>query len=162
MSEEWYSGIFSGTTTDHSLVLHWEKLGAQMVISREMIETARFSATEMAFDNLLMQLQAYVLGEKLPDHTETAKGSVSVEYPATWWQHAKHQYRERWWIRTLARRRPPRMQTKTETGTLAATWHHMTAYPWARLTHRVPASQGLNYPVYLRWLESDRSGGMFG
>lgn len=143
------------------LVLSWEKLGARMQLSREMVQDARFDIRETLYGDLLMQLQAYVLGEKLPENTVTATGSVSVEYPASWWQHFKDTYRERWWMRALARRRPPRMQTKTETGTLTATWHHMTAYPWARYTHRVPSSEHLGYPVYLRWNEYDVNGGMF-
>lgn len=146
---------------DNQLILSWHKLGAQTLLSREMVEDARFDVRETLTGDLLMQLQAYVLGEKLPENTVTATGSVSVEYPASWWQHFKHTYRAHWWIRALARRRPPRMQTKTETGTVTATWHHMTAYPWARYTHRVPASERLGYPVYLRWSEHDWKGGMF-
>jgi hypothetical protein len=158
---DWHRNRLSGDTSDTSIMLTWQRVQVRTMLSRELMETARLETREMAYEGLLMQLSAYVLGEKLPDNTVTQTGSVSVDYPETWWQHFKHQYCERWWMRALARRRPPKMLTRTATGTVTATWHHMTAYPWARYTHQVPPSLGLGYPVYLRWMEHERSGPMF-
>lgn len=62
--------------------------------------------TDRAADRLILQVRADVYAERLPSQTYHAV----VDDPrwATWWDHLKATYRDRWWARAAVRRWPPR------------------------------------------------------
>lgn len=111
------------TLDERTLTLVRKKFTQTLNIPAEMITMD--SVESWMTDTVLIRFKATLFGEELPTHTETAYEQV----PATWWQHFKHDYAERWWLRALVRRRPPRARTIT----LTATWENMAAYPWAEL-----------------------------
>lgn len=138
--------------TERELTLEFRRLALCRQVSSLAVQSARVDVQEMVLGDLLYMLEAHILGQVLPPHSESATGRVTVTSPATWWQHLKYQHRERWWMRWLVRRRPPRMTTASNTVTVTATWQHMVAYPWAQYT--TPPPQRLGQPVQLRWMDS--------
>jgi hypothetical protein len=129
-----------------TLTLVRKKFSQVLSIPTEMID---LSVVESYFtDSLLIRFKAVIYGEELPPHTETAHEQV----PATWWQHFKHDYADRWWLRALVRRRPPRARTIT----LTTTWENMAAYPWAQLRTQ-PTPGHLGAAVRLSWMTTDLS-----
>lgn len=138
----------------HELVLVWRRLAVCRHISRALVENTVLDVRESVLGDLIVEAQAYVLGQRLPPHTETATATLRVPYPATWWQHVKYQFQHRWWMRRVAKWRPPRMTALVETHELTATWEHMEAYPWASYTRQTLPDR-LGAPVRLRWMTSD-------
>lgn len=56
-------------------------------------------------DDVIVDLRGYVWAQRIQNETAI----LTVEYPATWWQH----FKQRWFPRWARRRWPVRMQTKT-------------------------------------------------
>jgi hypothetical protein len=136
------------TFEQHTLTLVRKKFAQVLQIPAEMID---LSVSESYFtDSLLIRFKATIYGEELPPHTET----VHEQVPATWWQHFKYDYAERWWLRALVRHRPPRARTIT----LTATWENMAAYPWAQLRTQ-PTPEHLGAAVRLSWMTANLSTG---
>lgn len=145
---------YAANAMQREVVLSWRKFVMQNQIP-DCIADADISVVGDHFtEGMIIRARGFVLGEKLPSHTETATGYATFEAPATWWQHVKHQHGHRWWLRLLVRRRPARMAVEVRRVDLTATWEQMAAYPWADLTTAVPQSFGLGRPVRLAWVES--------
>lgn len=135
------------TFEEHSLTLVRKRLSMTQILPRDLIEASIDADSMMSYftDDVLLRFKAAILGEELPPATDTAHEQV----PLTWWDHFKADHAERWWLRSLVRRRPPRARTIT----LTTTWENMAAYPWAQLrTQPVPPSLG--DPVWLSWMTS--------
>lgn len=92
-------------------------LGAAFLQSMEVIQRARVEL----LGGMAFELAAHVLAEQLPPETVTRQatvtGSRTVEWvvAATWWDHFKLQYAQRWWARWYVRRRPAAVVPKQET-----------------------------------------------
>lgn len=91
-----------------------------------------------ATDKLIMRVRSDVAAEKLPPQTFT----TVVDDPrwATWWDHLKATYRDRWWARAAVRRWPPRT-----VGTLVPVTVDVAAW-WKFPDTPVPRA-GLGRPV---------------
>jgi hypothetical protein len=123
------------TLAQDSVILIKKKLALMMTIPQPVVADLGVEAlADWATDQLVLRLKTHILGEQLPSHTETASTGV----PATWWQHYKHDYADRWWMRRFTRRWP----VKTRTITLTATWEEMAGYPWHELRTELPMYMG--------------------
>jgi hypothetical protein len=99
---------------------------------------------------LLVRMRAEVLGEQLPPHEVTESKTVELGSPVSWWQHFKHAYADRWWMRRHVRKHPIRISVTTEKVTLTARWENFAAYPFSQLV--TPAPAYLGQPYHLRWV----------
>jgi len=67
---------------------------------------------DYTYDNLLYSLHTLIPSEKMKEEKHT----ITVSYPATWWQALKEQYLSPW----LKKRYPIKNKTKSETVTFTA------------------------------------------
>lgn len=81
---------------------------------------------EMMRDQMLIELNAHVLGRKLPSFVVTEHKPYSV--PKNPWQMFKDMYADKWFMRWIARRWP--VKTISHKVTLTATWEQWATYPW--------------------------------
>ncbi len=95
------------------------RIGVQRILVDEGLSTVASTLHVEAAEQALIGGTAYrfvadVLAERLPPETitRTVRGEVGVYVPASWWDHFRWQYRERWWFRAVARRWPGRRVVK--------------------------------------------------
>jgi len=144
-----------------SITLNLRKLAIMEGISGEMLHQLRVEIDQPAellfVDHLLLKLRTAVWTENLPPEQVQTEHTYSFSIPATWWQHAKQQHYNTWWMGWIARRRPPRMRERTITGTFVVHLHRFRVYPDAPA---VPASYGqhvLQHEVTsdVRWMTGE-------
>lgn len=139
------SSVFGDTphiqlATQH-VVMNLQKVGATIRT------TARLEIVRMddLYAELAHRLEAYVLAEKLVGDTyeTTVSKLVSFDHtekvPASWWQHFKWTYHDRWWLRWFVNRWQVRlsdveyMLDKRVTIPVAMTFERYATYPQADL-----------------------------
>lgn len=91
-------------------VLQIAKVGAGQIIPAYVARTAEFTMQEQMGSDMLLSLSAEVLRDHIVDEVQT----VTLEVPATWWQHFKADHRDRFGFRWLLRWRPIRWDTWTK------------------------------------------------
>lgn len=141
---------------EERLTLVRKRVAALSAVDRVILQDCTMTAEatmSMVADQLWFTIRGYVLGEEMPSHTESCTRTITIEHPASWWDHFKHQHGGRWFMRRLVRRWPARMQVKSETGTWSVTWENMAAYPFARL--RSPTPDYLGQAVRIGWRTVD-------
>lgn len=134
--------------TPDSVTLEWQRLAASAHVDLPGVhlETS-VAVTDHILDGgrtIALNVRALVLGERLPPHTETAATSVTLDAPASPWQHWKWRHAGARWARWFVRRRPPRMVSVSTPVTLTTRWEQMAVYPWQRLAR---AGDGVGRPV---------------
>ena len=83
-------------------VLQRERVGAYRMISRYVLDNAEYELIDHLAHGLMVQLVSEVLTERIAPE----KHVVSFEVPKTWWQHFKHDHRDRFGFRWLIKRWP--------------------------------------------------------
>lgn len=88
-----------------------EKLRAQveLVLTEEYLRNFDLSVIQDRVANRLrFQLRTEVWGQRLAPEVTSHNAEWHETRWASWWDHFKDTYRQRWWLRALVRRRPVR------------------------------------------------------
>ena len=93
-----------GPMPSQQLILHMRRVGTRRAVPRYVAQSAEFKAfwAENELESMIMELSSYVLADQKVSRRQT----VTLEYPASWWQHFKRDQMPRRFIR----RWPVRMQ----------------------------------------------------
>lgn len=119
------------TVTQH--VLEAVKIGISQTIMGEHLRHSlglEF-VHDMLPDHYIAQLTGFVLADKLPPEHFSQSVTNVVYIPATWWQHFKHQYQDKWWMRTIPWKEI-RYRTETFTGTFEFDLERWYVFPKAK------------------------------
>lgn len=110
-----------------------ERLWLRAGLDPQLLQGVELSTIQdRVLDRLVMSLKAEIYSHKVAESSYT----MAVPYPATPWQHFKHQYRTRWWMRRIVRRHPITFTRKEGRLTLSK------AYRFPDSTVRYPDSFG--------------------
>lgn len=109
--------------------LEQKKVAANLLVTREASLRVR---PDDITDNLVVQLESYVLAEKLVGDTKEVSGAIP--FPTSPWQFFKHRHAGSWWLRWLVERRPVR--TENHRWETSVTFERYNHYPESTL--RVP------------------------
>lgn len=74
----------------------------------------------------------------LPRLSATRHVDVTIDVPAGWWQHLRHQYRDAWWARAASRRWPARMLAVSRRVEITGNVDRAILFPHAALTGCAP------------------------
>lgn len=107
-------------------------------------------------DELILQMEAFVLRETLPPETVKQQYTLSTpSVPVTWWDHFKvdKAKQDRWYWRWLGKLKAPQFAVEVKTVELSVDLRRYWAYPEAQ---PVPAQYGraykqCNYETRLIW-----------
>lgn len=80
---------------------------------------------------MVAELHAAVWAEALAPVEIYKKTVCTFDVPASWWQHFKLAYRDRWWMRRLVRRHPIRRETHRRVVTFHVDLRRYRTYPAA-------------------------------
>lgn len=121
----------------------WLKANRRTAVSRQAVEQLpgviydmkinTGTTFDMLRDDMVMELNAHILGRKLPSFAVTEHKQIST--PKNPWQHFKDMYADKWFMRWIAKRWPVKFNRQKVT--LTATWEQWAAYPWLK---NVPVS----------------------
>ncbi len=114
----------------------WLKANRRIAVPRDAVEQLpgviydinihTGTTFDMLRDDLVLELNAHLLGRKLPSFEVTKHHPYSV--PKNPWQMFKDMYADKWFMRWLVARWPVKfIKTKV---TLTATWEQWATYPW--------------------------------
>ena len=126
-------------------VLRIVKVGTSQIIPGHVARTAEFTVTEQMGGDMLLGLSAEVMRDHIVNETQT----VTLETPATWWQHFKSDHRDRFGFRWLIKKFPIRWETWTKT----VTFDRYYDYPDAAIS--LPEDQFGKFIVYETSIQSD-------
>lgn len=88
-------------------ILRIVRVGASQVIPEHVARTASFSVQEHMGRDMILGLSAEVLRDHIVDEVQT----VTLEVPASWWQHFKADHRDRFGFRWFVKRFPILLET---------------------------------------------------
>lgn len=96
-NEEWMGSF-------QQVALQRLKVGLRRELSAEMVylaSTAEARWIEHEYDRMVLELRAKVLAEQLPPQEihHTVRVEAMDPRHATWWEHFKATYQQRWWMR---------------------------------------------------------------
>lgn len=140
-------GPFLGPAVQQ-FVLEKTRLGLRLPVDSYLINTMRISQQEIyesMFPDMVYQLEAFVLQDKLPPQTvRETRVITSNPTPATWWDHLKVTKLEqnKWYWRWLGKLKPPLMQADTKEVTLEVNLDRWISYPEAQ---NIPDTFGTRY-----------------
>lgn len=83
-------------------ILHIVRVGARQIIPEHVARTASFSVQEQMGRDMILGLSAEVLRDHIVNEVQT----VTLEVPASWWQHFKADHRDRFGFRWFVKRFP--------------------------------------------------------
>ena len=144
--------LISGPSFD-TVTLERLKVGTQRhtgATVAQSIELRRYE--DKIVGDLVYELTAYVLAEKLPRVEESSSKSYFYEIPASWFQHLKqtiYRWRRLSW---LERRWPARYETHERKATLTVNLERYRTYPKADVV--LPPSQ-FGQPVHVAVTRKD-------
>jgi hypothetical protein len=119
-------------------ILRIVRIGARQIIPAHVANTANFSVQEQIGSDMLLGLTAEVLRDHIVNEIQT----VTLEVPATWWQHFKADHRDRFGFRRFIKRFPIRRETWTKN----ITFDRYYDYPDASIA--LPEDQFGKFIVY--------------
>lgn len=125
----------------------YEPVVVEQVVA-SLAELGRFSRGSVTVERclaastaeLVAKVVVKVLASQLPPERVVESTLVEFWKPATWWEHFKDTYRDRWWLRWLARRRPVRWEREQRVVETVVDMTRMLAFPKADI--RPPAAFG--------------------
>jgi hypothetical protein len=91
-------------------ILRIVRVGARQIIPAHVASTANFTVQEQIGGDRLLGLTAEVLRDHIVHEVQT----VTLEVPATWWQHFKAEHSNGFVIRRFIKRFPIRWETWTK------------------------------------------------
>lgn len=125
-----YYGLDAMAPSVEALTLERLKLGLQMRVGAHVLDSLRLERQQdMIYNDLLYRLEASVLAEKLPPEKVERSKVVTLDFPASSWQHFKQEHSESWWLGWLVRRRPIRYQALEQTATLTVDLERYRTFP---------------------------------
>jgi hypothetical protein len=143
-------------------VLELREFAISFGISGEMLEHLKLRrlADEPWYGQQLYELATKVWTDSLPPEQVTTTRTHTMEIPATWWQHAKQQHANTWWMGWLARRRPPRLRPVTVEATLTVDLRRFRVYPDAPPLHAEFGRHTVSYTLdeTVSWITSEGRG----
>ena len=92
-------------------VLEREQIGTYRTISRYVLTNAKFKVVEDEAVGMMVELVSEVLTERIAKETH----DVSIDVPATWWQHFKLSYMNNRFMRRFIRRYPVKLRAWSKT-----------------------------------------------
>ena len=92
-------------------VLQRERVSAYRMISRYVLDNAEYELIDHEAHGLMVQLVSEVLTERIVKETH----DVSIDVPATWWQHFKLSYMNNRFMRRFIRRYPVKLRAWSKT-----------------------------------------------
>ena len=132
-------------------ILEKTRLGMRLPVDSYLIQSIRLSEHQFyedMFRDMVYQLEAYVLQDKLPPvSVEESTEVLTAPVPATWWDHFKVTKLEqnKWYWRWLGKLKPPLMQAESRTVTLKVNLERWISYPEAQ---NIPDTFGNQYRGY--------------
>ena len=108
------------------VLLNMQRICSEIRVSMACIERAEL--TEHVDDQLkamVYRLSTYVATDKFAEDSY----STTLEVPATWWDHFKHTYADRWWLRRYVKKHP----VKTSRHRATVKVERMHSYPDCRI-----------------------------
>lgn len=128
--------MFEGSPFFKEEYLEWMSIRNQQLTQRELLPGVNYGEVktvqlngplEYMKDQMIVEINAHVLGKKLPSFTVTDTQFFNA--PKNPWQHFKDMYADKWFMRWIVERWPIKfIKQKVE---LTATWDQWAAYPWA-------------------------------
>jgi hypothetical protein len=112
------------------VVLERMKMGVRQEVGAHVAESLHLEQwVEPMTRNMVVRLTADILAEKLPPERVERSKTVTLDFPASSWQHFKQEHSESWWLRWLVRRRPVRVQALEQTVTLVVDLEKYRTFP---------------------------------
>ena len=141
-------------------ILEKTRLGMRLPVDSYLVNSIRlhqYEAYESMFTDMVFQLEAYVLQDKLPPQTvRETRVITSNPTPATWWDPFKVTKLEqnRWYWRWLGKLKPPLMQADTKEVTLEVNLERWISYPEAQNIPDTFGNQYRGHTVEKNWWET--------
>lgn len=132
-------------------VLEKTKLGMRLPVDAYLIQTMRVDTHEVyesMFHDMVLQLEAFVLQDKLPPQTvREVKQITTPPRPATWWDHLKADKlaADKWYWGWLKKLKPPLYTAESKEITLEVNLDRWISYPEAQ---NIPETFGNRYRGY--------------
>jgi hypothetical protein len=131
-------------------VLDKTRVGSRLTVDSYVLQSSKFRVEEglnLFADELVVGLEAFVLQDKLPPKTvEKDYVCTTPPVPTTWWDHFKHTYRDRTWLKHLiVHLKPPMYTAETKNVTLRVDLERWISYPEAQ---NIPETFGRQYRGY--------------
>jgi len=95
---------------------------------------------------LIIQMRAHIITERLEPKTISRRKFVRVSVPATWWDHFKRDYMNRWWFPDKLFK-PPVNKTIVANATFKVEVNPMLMFPQADVP--TPSMLGKPYKAYM-------------
>lgn len=111
--------------------------------SGDRLRLSRFVDAETG--RLMARFVTDMLAEVLPPERVTETTLVEFRRPATWWDHFKETYRDRWWLRRLVRRRPVQVEVEQRAVRVTVDLQRYRVYP------RADVSPPAEFGAPVRW-----------
>jgi hypothetical protein len=117
------------------------KVGMAGRIHPSILSTAE---VEYTTKNLLLQIHAYILADRLPPESVTERARVSFAHPLSPFQHWKHKHQYSWWLRWFVRRWPVTLAHEIRVVELEVILERYRTYPAANFD---APPEHFGYPV---------------
>lgn len=117
-------------------VLDQVRVYAKLPIDSYLWREHQISYFEAAFGDLVVQLESFVLQDKLPPKAlEEVFYIEGSRYPVTWWDHFKVTKLEqgRWYWRWLGKLKEPQLERETFTRNVRVNLERWVSYPEAQV-----------------------------
>jgi hypothetical protein len=132
------------------VVLEWMKFVSTAQLSPGILFRSRPQLhgpiAEDITKTLFFEIEAQVLGKRLPDKTVESDEILFFEYPASPFQHWKLKHKDSWWLRWFIRRYPIIIAEKAKGCRLEVRWSMAEIYP----------EQGINTDIGRKYIVIDR------
>lgn len=130
-----------GRLPDPSMIVESLRVGFEHDLADEFLRRFDIQVTrERLMDVFRFRVRTAVFGQRLPTEHVTHDAVWHETRWATWWDHFKDTYRQRWWLRALVRRHPVRYVSIPHTRKIELTVEAYRKYPEAKL--RIPEDLG--------------------
>lgn len=132
--DEYYGLSPIALASYETLTLERLKLGLQTNVGAHVRESLTAELDEDIWGGMICRLKADILAEKLPPETIVRSRVFVLDFPASSWQHFKHEHKESWWLGWLVRRRPVRTEQHKEEATLTVDLDRYRTFPQCNYT----------------------------
>lgn len=127
-----------GFLQDAYTTLDWEQLRAAHRIPCGVIANYKEIKDE-ARDDLILELNAFVLGKRFQSKDICQTETVHMDFPASPWQFFKDKHSDTWWLRWFVNKFPVLVNEFKEDVVFKAVWDIKQIYPENTLNARLGA-----------------------
>lgn len=122
-----------------AVMMDWERVATKRALRLPVHTSISTWQPESEVEAMLVEVESYVLRERLVGDTKRVRKVVPVEtpmrFPASPWQFFKQRHQTSWWLGWLVRRRPVRTRlhsvTRSVTFEAEVTFERYATYPEA-------------------------------